>query len=96
MPVPRNQARTALIGEIRPGPLHHHNDAITEPDQEQNMNKQPRQPGEKTRNMNLSKLSHGRRTPDRSTRHALSGVEVPSAAGGPGVEGACPRGDVDV
>src|SRR6266478_2305041 len=64
MRVPRNQSRAPFVGEIRPGPLHQHNNTITEPDQEKDMNEQPRQPGKKARNVNLAKLSYRCRAPN--------------------------------
>ncbi len=36
----------ALVGDIRPGPLDHHENPVAEPDQVQDVDEEPRQPGE--------------------------------------------------
>ena len=37
-----DEASAALVGEIRPRPLDHHNQAIAESDQKENVDEQPR------------------------------------------------------
>src|SRR6185437_7333924 len=40
----RDEARAALIGEIGPGPLEHHDEAVPKADQEEDVNEDPKQP----------------------------------------------------
>src|SRR5215831_12553089 len=51
-----NQPCAAFVGEIRPRPVDKHEDAITEPDEEENVYEKPRQPSDESGNMNLPEL----------------------------------------
>src|ERR1044071_6064617 len=62
--VSRNQACSAFIGQIRPGPLNQNDQAIAETDQEKYVNRQPRQPGKKTGDVNLSEIGYRGGAPD--------------------------------
>src|SRR2546426_345350 len=57
--ISRNQPGAALVSEIRPRPLDQHNQAIAKPDQEEDMNEQPGQPGQKTGDVDLPELRDG-------------------------------------
>src|SRR4029077_18866391 len=52
-----DQAGAALVGEIRPGPLDHHDQAIAESDEEKNVDEEPCQPGEISGQVKLAGLS---------------------------------------
>ena len=54
-----DQTRAALISYVGPRPLDENQQAIAESDQEQDVHKQPGQPGDESRNVNLSELRHG-------------------------------------
>src|SRR6516164_2783363 len=49
-----DQPRAMVIGNVGPGPFDHHKKAIAEADQKEQVNKQPREPGEVARNVNLA------------------------------------------
>src|ERR1019366_8280601 len=60
-----NEAGAALVGEIRPCPLDHHEQSIAEPDQEKNVDEQPREPGEIAGQLELAELGDGGGAADR-------------------------------
>src|ERR1700719_325680 len=53
-----DQARTALVSKIRPRPLCKHQHAVAKANQEQNVYEEPRHPGQKARDVNLTELGH--------------------------------------
>src|SRR6185295_3461858 len=46
--IPGNQPGSTFKGEIRPGPLDQYYQSVAKPDQEENVNEQPGQPGEES------------------------------------------------
>src|SRR5689334_13620829 len=56
--VSRNQPRPAFVGEVRPCPLNHHQNPVFESDEEEDVNKQPCQPREISRDMYLAELRY--------------------------------------
>src|SRR6185369_14208862 len=60
--VPCNQPRSTFVSEVRPGPGDHHHNPVAESDQKKDVYEQPRQPGQKTGNMNLTEVRHGCRS----------------------------------
>src|SRR5260370_16511916 len=45
-----------MVGEMRPGPRDHHDQAVAESDQEKNMDEEPGQPGEISGQLELAEL----------------------------------------
>ena len=52
-----NQPRSTLIAEVGKRPLEHDNHAVAKSNQEQDVNEQPSNPREKSRDLDLTKLS---------------------------------------
>ena len=51
-----DEPRCPLVRQVAPGPLEHDDDAIAKSDEKQNVNEQPRQPGDESRDMDFAKL----------------------------------------
>ena len=45
----QDEASAALVGEVRPGPLEQHDEAIAEADEKEDVHEQPAEPGEESR-----------------------------------------------
>src|SRR5581483_9543168 len=71
-----NQSCTTLVSDIRPSPLNEHNYSVSKADQEENVNKQPRQPGEVTGNVQLSDFRDGRGTADGCEAPLIKIMEI--------------------
>src|ERR1700730_4914492 len=54
-----DQARAALVGEIRPRPLDEDQHTVLEANQEKNVDEQPCQPGDESGDVNLAELRDG-------------------------------------
>src|ERR1019366_7212733 len=70
-----NQPRSAIICEVRPCPLDHHQDPVAESDQEQDVNEEPRQPGRVAGHLELGELRHGRCASNRCQAAPIVVVE---------------------
>src|SRR6266566_3136119 len=57
--IPRNQARSTLVSEIRPCPLNQYDNPIAESDEKENVDEKPGQPGNEAGNMKFPKVSDG-------------------------------------
>jgi len=62
---PGDQAGAALVGNVRPRPLDKYQDPIAKADKEEDVNKEPRKPGNEPRDMDLPKLRDTRGPPNR-------------------------------
>src|SRR6266699_719923 len=57
--IPRNQARSTLVSEIRPCPLNQYDDPIAESDEKENVDEKPGKPGDEAGNMKFPKVGDG-------------------------------------
>ena len=73
-----DQAGAPLVREIGPCPLDHHDETIAEPDQEKNVDEQPRQPGEISRQFELAQLGDGGGAADRGQAAFVVIVKIAS------------------
>src|SRR4030095_7832185 len=84
---PRDQADAALIREVRPRPLHEHDDAVAEPGQLEDVDEEPEHPRHPAGELNPAQISHG--------RGAADGGKVPGIAEPEGGSRLVPEGAPD-
>src|SRR5262245_51447972 len=68
----RNQARPSIVREVSPGPLDENEHAVSKPNQEENVNGQPRDPRREPRKPQPSKLGDRSRTTHGSERAPIA------------------------
>src|SRR5664280_3244899 len=70
----------ALVREVAPSPLEHHEDAVAESDQEQDVDEQPCQPSQEAGDVHLAELRDSGRAPNRCQRTLFKIMKVFSRA----------------
>ena len=63
-----DQARAALGGEVAPGPFKDHQQPIAEADQEEDVDEEPGDPSDPTRDLERAEVRHRRGTPNGGQR----------------------------
>src|SRR3954467_976506 len=62
---PRDQPRAALVGEVSPRPLDQDDEPVAEPDQEEDVDEEPRPPRDRARELHPHHVRDGAPPPDR-------------------------------
>ena len=75
-----------MVGEVRPGPLQDHQDAVAEADEEEDVDGQPGGPGNEAAEFDAPEIGDSRGAADRGER---SFVAVAEGEGGRAFENAC-------
>src|SRR5438477_12811305 len=70
-----DEASAALIRHVRPRPLCNDEKAIPESDQKEDVDGQPREPGDEAAQLHESEIGHRRRPPDRRQRPLVAMAE---------------------
>ena len=64
-----------MIAEIRPGPVDHHHESISETDQEEDVDQQPGKPGEEARELDSPEVGDGGSASDGGEAALVNVVE---------------------
>ena len=56
-----NQTCAVVVSDVGPRPLHHYHEPVAKADQKQEVNEQPGQPGEESRDVQLSQVAYSLR-----------------------------------
>ena len=87
---PRDEPGAAIVGDVGPGPLDHHQQPVAESDQEEDMDEEPHQPGQVARELPSTELGNGRASADGGEHPLVAiteGTPGLSPQGAPGVVG---------
>src|SRR5262249_5091505 len=74
----RDEAGAALVGEVRPRPLHHDDAAVAEADEVEDVHEAPQEPGNEAGEAQAGDLGDRLRPPDDRHRALVDVVERPS------------------